>query len=391
MTGQFLMTLLNPGVSLMFAATFAVLWCKRRDASYLWMLAIAFLSNGIAFAANDFLSAWEGPALRIVVNVSFYVAVILASLSALLRLNIVVPVRALTALTLINAVLFGWFLFVMPSTEARVYVNNGVFVIISATTAWLLVKARPRTPLDWTFVAFTVLMFMASAARPIATAMNQLNVNEGGPFRNSDYWATVIALTPILAILLTLIFLAALASQMVNELRQEAHRDYLSGLLNRRGFEKAIDALGQNRADTASAVVVADIDDFKAINDTFGHATGDMVVKWIADALAELAEADAVGRTGGDEFSLYYRGRSIADIRDRAERVRRQLQDPNVLGMPVTLSIGVHVRHADETLSEMMARADAALYRAKHDGKDRVVVAPVALHAASDLPAERSA
>lgn len=148
------------------------------------------------------------------------------------------------------------------------------------------------------------------------------------------------------------------------ELHHLARVDALTGALNRRAFTLAAEALIAARGDDTVVVAMVDIDDFKGVNDHFGHTTGDTVLVHLAEALAAyVGDRGVVGRFGGDEFvTVCCAGESeIAHL----ERVLASACDlSSVLG-GVRASFGVRVADAGDSLAEAMASADHALYRAK--------------------------
>lgn len=160
--------------------------------------------------------------------------------------------------------------------------------------------------------------------------------------------------------------------------RQEARTDALTGLLNRRALFDAVDSTPLQKGD---AVIVFDLDRFKAINDTHGHAIGDQVLRRFAQAMQDtLLDGDTAARTGGEEFVLILRQASPSRARTMADRIRAifaarpvKSADGRVLA---TSSAGIAmVTTADENFDTVLHRADAALYKAKGDGRDRVVTA----------------
>ena len=159
----------------------------------------------------------------------------------------------------------------------------------------------------------------------------------------------------------------------------KAMRDPLTGLGNRRYFDQE---LGVALSDDASlCLLMCDLDRFKAINDRFGHPVGDMVLKQFADLLNAAARRDDfAARLGGEEFALAMPGISPIEAARLAEQIRRQLEAKKwkvgASGAPlgtVTASFGVARRRSGESAVELCNRADAALYRAKSDGRNRVV------------------
>ena len=165
--------------------------------------------------------------------------------------------------------------------------------------------------------------------------------------------------------------------------QRQALVDSLTGLANRRLCEAALEKeLGRaDRFGEPLAVVVGDIDDFKDVNDRHGHATGDEVLKAISRALQDtVRDIDLAGRWGGEEFVVGLPGTNLAGGVRLAERIRTALAQhpvraPGGERVHVTASFGVAEFDGRATLNELMAAADAALYRAKRAGKDRVATA----------------
>jgi diguanylate cyclase len=161
-----------------------------------------------------------------------------------------------------------------------------------------------------------------------------------------------------------------------------ARIDSLTGCYNRRhGLQLLeVECKRAARGDPVS-VCLADLDDFKAINDRFGHLAGDQVLREFCSAVqGGLRATDALARYGGEEFLIVLSQTSIVDAATVAERIRRLIESmkPPVLpgGERITVSIGVSEHDPAEPVERTIARADAALYRAKQQGRDRVVCAP---------------
>jgi two-component system, cell cycle response regulator len=164
---------------------------------------------------------------------------------------------------------------------------------------------------------------------------------------------------------------------------QQALVDSLTGLANRRLCSAALEKelARAERFEEPLTLVLADIDDFKRINDRWGHPTGDDVLKAFAACLREsVREIDLAGRWGGEEFALLLPGTGLEGGRQLAERIRdtltaRKLPAPGGETIRVTASFGVASFPNVTNQRELVAAADAALYEAKREGKDRVVVA----------------
>jgi diguanylate cyclase (GGDEF)-like protein len=169
--------------------------------------------------------------------------------------------------------------------------------------------------------------------------------------------------------------------------RHAAERDALTGTLSRRALdERLVAAVAGARAGGAGvALLFLDIDHFKLVNDKHGHATGDVVLRELARRIgAELRARDSLGRWGGEEFVALLPDAGIEDARQLSERVRRMVAERPVeigeLTVPATISIGIAVFDpARDDASTLIARADAALYRAKAGGRNRVESAALAV------------
>ena len=163
--------------------------------------------------------------------------------------------------------------------------------------------------------------------------------------------------------------------RMVADTQLQAATDSLTGLVNRRSLENKFLGL-RGEVETLTAVM-ADLDNFKALNDTYGHETGDRALRLFAQVLrTSMRSVDVVSRHGGEEFALLLPGCSAADAAERLESVRSAVSTAVArAGLPtVTASFGVVEASPFEDLSDMLARADVALLQAKRDGRDRIVV-----------------
>ena len=169
------------------------------------------------------------------------------------------------------------------------------------------------------------------------------------------------------------------------ELQEFALTDFLTQVPNRRYFMKRLEeehARIQRSSDGRAALLMCDLDHFKAINDTYGHAVGDQVLKNFADVLkAQLRKSDTVGRFGGEEFAVILADADVQIAAVFAERLQRSFAaQPLVLDgqtILVTLSIGIVVIRPDSECPEAALRqSDDALYRAKESGRNRFEVAP---------------
>ena len=198
--------------------------------------------------------------------------------------------------------------------------------------------------------------------------------------------ALVVIIAPyiIVASVVASVVLGLFLDRELNQIAREEHwktralTDPLTALPNRRAFERGMALLRLNRSE--AALLIIDLDHFKDINDTYGHAAGDYVLQRVALALrTHVRQRDLVARLGGEEMAVLLPDTNLARARQIAGRLRRAVEslriewDGEMIG--VTASIGVAVNRGDVPAEQMFARADMALYAAKRDGRNRVSVA----------------
>ena len=159
-------------------------------------------------------------------------------------------------------------------------------------------------------------------------------------------------------------------------IRREAEHDPLTDLLNRRHFERTLDAYKQGN--TPFALIIADIDNFKTINDTFGHSTGDALIKRVASTLdGAFRNVDHVCRIGGDEFTVIVTDmvkKNGAAILEKINWINEELSVP-ADGVPsVSLSVGVAFADGKREADKIFEKADQALYQVKENGRNGCVI-----------------
>ena len=176
---------------------------------------------------------------------------------------------------------------------------------------------------------------------------------------------------------------AALQNAMLySEVNRLATTDALTGLYNRRKFFELgeLEIHRYKRFQEPLSAIMLDLDNFKQINDTYGHATGDVVLGSVAvRSKVSIRVIDILGRYGGDEFAILLPNADIHEAEEIAERIRRSVMEEAVQGpggvIPIAISLGITQADAETgCLSDLLAQADAALYSAKQKGKNRTVM-----------------
>lgn len=230
----------------------------------------------------------------------------------------------------------------------------------------LVVSAIAATVLSALYVVRFVLFMMLGNEHPTFKAL------VGSPT------ASIVLLLCLVAVTFSVSALGW--DQRTRELRRRAAEDDLTGLLGRSAFlaraQEALSQSGGRRAHTAW-LVISDLDNFKPINDEFGHQAGDRTLQVFAQVVRDtLRASDAVGRLGGDEFGIVMESVEQDMVLQRLDAVRAALaagSDGAGHDLP-TVSFGVAQCHSELSLSEVLGRADSALYAAKNAGRDRAAV-----------------
>jgi len=170
-------------------------------------------------------------------------------------------------------------------------------------------------------------------------------------------------------------------NELNKQLKSAAHTDFLTGLPNRMAFIQQYEQKRHRHDDTVkSCIVVADIDHFKLINDHYGHAAGDEVLKQVSQIIrSQLRNEDLVARWGGEEFIFYFENKDLKETAQLIERLRQQLQETKIsyenFDIYVTFTFGICQVKSGMNLKTCTTKADEAMYRGKQQGRNQVSLA----------------
>jgi diguanylate cyclase (GGDEF)-like protein len=162
-----------------------------------------------------------------------------------------------------------------------------------------------------------------------------------------------------------------------NKLYNESIHDVLTGVLNRKALMEKID--DYNNKNKSLGIIMIDIDNFKVINDTYGHLVGDQILKEFTAIISNtIRKSDFVGRYGGEEFLAVIPDLDVDEVKTIAERIRKNIESEifhiGSLSLKITASLGVYVLTEKSKIEDAIKLADDALYEAKKSGKNRVIV-----------------
>lgn len=277
----------------------------------------------------------------------------------------------------VAALCLAYYTYEVPSTVARIIVITLTLAVITALTASVLFPNSKGVPSRRAIALIVASYSVLNLGRAVLTAWL------GAPqdfLRNDTFQAVSMLGSGLLVCALLLGFTWMMNARLQMDLEHAANIDSLTGVMNRRAIEevlrKEIPRCG--RADEKLSVLLLDVDNFKRINDNWGHEAGDEVLKRVAEGIvSELRATDQVARWGGEEFccvlpcTCLEEGVEVAEgLREGLASILFDLGGSNTLRL--TVSIGVSEALPTDTTFTLVRRADDALYRAKRSGRDRV-------------------
>lgn len=272
----------------------------------------------------------------------------------------------------------SWFLVIDPDFETRVMIFS--FLVFCFYGEQVRLVWRHGTP-HFSTRFFGVLMSIQALVVLVRGSMAlRAMVKEIDLTGYSSMASVYLAVANFMALMLTVAFMTMATRRLQTILEQRSTHDPLTGVLNRRGFALFYEhqRLQMRRAGKRMTLMAIDLDLFKAVNDRYGHLVGDKVLVHVARAIRQaLRETDDVARFGGEEFIVLLPDADEHQAMLAAQRIRDTLRTFGDMQLPmVTVSIGIgcHLSE-DETLDALLARTDAALYRAKQNGRDRIELA----------------
>ncbi|MDX1218968.1 diguanylate cyclase [Sinorhizobium medicae] len=378
MGGAISLLAVNFVIAQIFVAAFLVIAVKSRHGR-----AAAWCAAGFAIAS---LAAICEAVLPFTPVPKFFAVGAFASVLAgfcLLRFGLGlfygVPAKpAALAAFLIVSVVVDLLIYDLPrGTLQHAFFYQMPFFLIQAWTAAAIMRSPRRSYADRILVGLLVLNALHFLGKVYAA------IAAGAGSTASDYLQSPFALISqalgaALIVGTGVAILGVMVKDIVDAARASSEIDSLSGLWNRRGFiERVAPWLLSRNAKSPGALILTDLDRFKGVNDTYGHHTGDEVIRQFARVLLDLIPSRAAAaRLGGEEFAVFLPGVDLADARVVAQGMRAAIASTPIADLPetatITASFGVATIAPGESLEMALQRADKALYVAKAAGRNRV-------------------
>lgn len=386
MSGAGFVLTINLFIAALFAIAFFLVAMTNRSSRIGVWFGFAYVA-GLGYIVFEFLLPMQTSVkvAGFLAFASFLAAMALVCVGIAKRYKLPVPWLVLGAVALVSLV-GNWFAFDLHRDSLiRQFAYQAPYAGLQALCAVLVVRSRRRQALDMGLMTMFALSTLQFLSKPIVA---QFTGGPGGTAQEyiaTDYALYSQTLGAVLAIATGLTMLMVLVRDMLVDVTERSETDALSGLHNRRGFEARVEPglHAAQRGGVPAALIACDLDHFKAVNDTWGHEAGDRVIRAFSGLVRSTSPDRAIAaRIGGEEFAIFVPGANLQAGLLYAEALRAAFAVKEVDGLPegttFTASFGVAECDAQDSLSDLRRRADAALYAAKRNGRDRVCVAPPA-------------
>ena len=370
--------MITPLMAVIFFAVFLMLWKRGKMGSYVLAFAASYLCFGLGYVSTHLFPDTSAFYLFHLTQLFYTAGCFFVIWGACNRVGLRAPLSSLAVVYALSAATLAIAVGYSDQTGPRLYIVNTGYGVMFVIATLVLLQAPRRTAID----TLLIVMFAVSAAnfliRPTLTLLIA-GGSSAGAYRESIYYSVLSLAVTIQSLATGVVMIWACASDLIQSERERAERCSLTGLRARRAFEQ--DALAtMERAKQEGipvALVVADIDYFKSVNDVFGHQVGDKAIATFGSLIeAMIRPSDIAGRIGGEEFCILAWNCDDSSAEAMAERIRRRFSDTPVPEMPasnrLTASFGVASRLENEGYGMLFARADAELYRAKNTGRNMV-------------------
>ncbi|MEM9501683.1 MAG: GGDEF domain-containing protein [Pseudomonadota bacterium] len=369
--------LLTPLMALLFAVTFAVFWRAGRMKRHVLGFAISYVLFALGFLITHFLPA-DAFYLFHTTQAFYSLGTIVYLVSVCERAGQRVHLGSLVGVYIISALVLALAVSLSSDVAPRLIIVNVGYGAMFAMGLTTLLTARRRSVIDMAIIAVVAFQAIDFLVRPNLTLMFEKTI-PADVYRDSIYYSLIGLVLGVKSVIGAMVLIGATIVEWTASLRESSSRDALTGFQNRASFEQTMrDLLPRAQTERRPlSLVVADIDHFKQVNDIWGHQAGDMAISGFGELVGKMVRGcDTAGRIGGEEFCIAVWNCQNEPAERLAERIRLAFTglEHSALNEDVrlTASFGVATAREGETYEQLFARADAALYRAKSRGRNRV-------------------
>ena len=378
MTAETLFGLLNPIISMAFAVTFLIFWLAQRERVFPLAISLAFFASALSRSFVSFFYVRGELASMILTDAVYIFGITCLFCGLSWRSHLKAPI---VPFVIVGGGLGAICLFIasdLPHANLHLVLSNGRMGVLFLIGFWWLRSTWHNHMVDRLVLSVVLLISVQFLITPHVTLGHEgpISFNE---LANSTHAAIVSFSTASSLLILALSLLGMCVYDLTQSVREASSIDFLSGLRNRSAFHTAATMALQRlqRNGRQAAMLLIDVDNFKQINDTYGHHAGDEVISKLGKLLCDFTrKSDIRGRVGGEEFCLVLPGAKPHSALIVAESIRRNFNALRFETLDkdteLSLSIGSTEILDTDTVDQAMRRADKALYKAKAAGKNRV-------------------
>jgi diguanylate cyclase (GGDEF)-like protein len=375
---------INLLVAGLFAGAFLAIARHEKQSAPAFRLACAYGIGAAYYVIELFVPAFRDAGLAVTAAFAVFLLATMAFNAALgSKYGVPLPIWPMLVFLAVTSVAV-WLSQDLPRQSLmRMMAYQLPYAVMQLVGLGIVWRSRRKLDgLDRTLMAVLAASALHFLAKPfIAHALGGWGADPQS-YHDSPYAIVSQSLGTVFAVALALLALVILVRDVLADATSRSETDTLSGLLNRGGFQRQAELVLRDatRRHLPLALVIADLDHFKEINDSFGHACGDRVIESFAGLLRQAAaDHHIAARIGGEEFAILLPGLNLAGARLFAEGTRSAFSGLPVEGLPAdhrcTASFGVTELLSHDGIDDLMRRADRALYAAKRGGRDQIRVA----------------
>ena len=377
LSADHLFALIVPAVLLLLGSVLVVGWRFLRRQAYMLWLGGGYIAISLPLAAHCLMDNQQLPSWSLACGALYLGGSWASAQGIALRYGKRTSPVAATVIAAATLASLFYFSHITEALQLRILsVNVGMACMLALGAPAVLGAARTQFIAEKSLRAcYLVLVLFAVTRHSLFTWMVPLE--HGQDLARSQFWQLMLATHLLLNMVFMFLLMAAVLREIFLTLRHERNHDPLTQLLNRRAFfEQAGEAM-QRRREQRWALLACDLDHFKQLNDTCGHAAGDEMLAAAGRILVENARHnDLVTRFGGEEFLVLLRCEDLRLARAAAERMRQQLEKARFVDghHRLTASFGVVLIGPHEGLPAAIKRVDSLLYTAKRRGRNCIEI-----------------
>lgn len=310
------------------------------------------------------------------VNIAFLAAPVLILTGVFVRMQKTIPIRLLLSVLFVGFLFQTSLVFFNFPIEARIVGVNAFLAFMQFLSVYYVLRSDLGQLANRVLAVGFFVVGMASFIRALGIIATGEDI-----YAADQEWGRLFFIgLAVVNITEGFTCLGALLIDRIDLVSKQALTDPLTNCFNRRGFDELAERTIEKakRGNNETVLIVADLDRFKRVNDTYGHGAGDNTIKAFASLLSEeIRSVDHLGRLGGEEFIILLWQTDLSGAKDLIQRIRKKLTQTSIPGLPynfrITSSYGATTIDPDDNdMNAIIHRADLALYRAKHKGRDQL-------------------